>query len=52
MGVKELAVVMDLAREVSILLARGLEHDLENCQSPRTASLYHKPYLGAIGELV
>lgn len=37
MGVKELAVVMDLTREVGVLLARGLEHDLDNCQSPSTA---------------
>ena len=28
MGVEELAMVVDLAREVGVLLARGLEHHL------------------------
>lgn len=36
MGVKELTVVMDLAREVGILLARRFEHDLEDRQRPST----------------
>lgn len=30
MGMEELAVVVDFAREVGVLLARGLEHDLKD----------------------
>jgi hypothetical protein len=51
MGMEELAMVMDLAHEVRVLLARRFKHDLSTDQHCRAISFF-KSYLGAIGELV
>ena len=62
MGVEELAMVMDLARQVGIFLARRLKHHLSPASrqhlspSPCNLSISQsppvEPYLGAIGEFV
>ena len=55
MGMKELAMVMDFAGQIGILLARRLEHHLDSGLAihvyTSTCSA-DDPYLGAVRELV
>lgn len=54
MGVEELAMMMDLARQVGVLLARRLEHHLNppSVIFSRDRKQRIKAYLGTVGELV
>jgi len=52
---EELTVMVDLAGQVRILLARGLEHDLYQVSASRQRICSHHSvdaYLGAIGEFM